>query len=96
MLTPFERILSEYKALVVKMVKDNVIVDTTKTNYELLCDPETLMGFFCIIFLLELVHALSKFTQSQQTFICDFISSLKFYETNLFTMYYEGRKRFSL
>jgi hypothetical protein len=95
MLTPSKRILSEYKALVVKMVKDNVIVDTTKTNYELLSDVETLMGFFCIILSLELVHGLSKFAQNQQTFICDFISTLKFCEADLFTMYYEGRKRFS-
>jgi hypothetical protein len=37
------------------MVEDNIIIDTTKTNYELLCDPETLLGFYCIIPLLELV-----------------------------------------
>jgi len=55
MLSPSKRVLSEYKALVVKMVEDNVIVDTTKINYELMCDLETLLGLSCIIPLLELV-----------------------------------------
>jgi hypothetical protein len=65
MLSPSKRVLSEYKALVVKMVEDNVIVDTTKINYELMCDLETLLGLSCIIPLLELVQGLSKFAQSQ-------------------------------
>jgi hypothetical protein len=50
-----KRIFNEYKTLVVKIVEESLIVDTTKTNYELLCDFETLLGFFCIIPLLELV-----------------------------------------
>jgi len=45
MLLPSKKILSEYKVLVIKMVKDSVIVDITKTDYELLCDPEPLMVF---------------------------------------------------
>ncbi len=65
MLSPSKRVLSEYKALVVKMVEDNVIVDTTKINYELMCDLETLLSFSCIIPLLELVQGLSKIAQSQ-------------------------------
>ncbi len=65
MLSPSKRVLSEYKALVVKMVEDNVIVDTTKINYELMCDLETLLGLSCIIPLLELVQGLSKIARSQ-------------------------------
>jgi len=64
-LSPSKKVLSEYKALVVKMVEDSVIVDTTKINYELMCDLETLLGLSCIIPLLELVQGLSKFAQSQ-------------------------------
>jgi hypothetical protein len=55
MLSPSKRVLNEYKVLVVEMAKDNVTIDTAKTNYELMCDPKTLMGFSCIIPLLELV-----------------------------------------
>jgi hypothetical protein len=91
MLSPSKRILNEYKTL----VEDSVIVHITKTNYELLCDLETLMGLFCIIPLLESAHGLSKFAKSQQTLICDFIYTLKLCEVDLFTMYYEVIKRFS-
>jgi hypothetical protein len=64
MLLPSKRVLNEYKALVVKMAKDKVTIDITKTNYELMCDLEMLLGIFCIIHLFELVHGLSKFAQS--------------------------------
>jgi hypothetical protein len=64
MVLPSKKILSEYKALVVKLVKNSVSVDITKTNCELMCDLETLLGFSCIIPLLELVQGLSKFAQS--------------------------------
>jgi len=37
------------------MVEDNVTINSTKTNYEFLCNLETLLGFFYIIPLLELV-----------------------------------------
>jgi hypothetical protein len=65
MLSPSKKVHSEYKNLVIKMVEDNVTIDIGKTNYELLCDPEMLLGLSCIIPLLELVQGLSKFAQSQ-------------------------------
>jgi hypothetical protein len=49
MLSPPKRILVEYCYLVVKMVHDNVVVQTTKVNYELLCDVETFLGLTCIM-----------------------------------------------
>ncbi len=56
------------------MVEDSVIVDITKTNYELLCDLETLMGLSCIVVLLELVHGLSKFAKANKpSFVILFI-----------------------
>jgi hypothetical protein len=35
-------LLKEYKTMILKMVVDNGNVETTKPNYELLCDVETL------------------------------------------------------
>jgi hypothetical protein len=60
MLSPSKRVFSEYKALVVKMVEDSVIIDTSKTNYELLCDLETLLGLSCITPMLELVQGVRR------------------------------------
>jgi len=65
MLLPSNRILNEYKTLVIKMVEDNVTVEIGKTNYEFLCDLEMLLGLSCIISLSELVQGLSKFAQNQ-------------------------------
>jgi hypothetical protein len=62
-LSPSKRLWQEYKTLNLNMVVDNGSVETTKVNYELLCDVETLLGFVCILFMLELVQGLSKFTQ---------------------------------
>jgi hypothetical protein len=61
MLSPSQRILNEHKALVVKMVIDNVNVQITKANYELLCDVKMLLGLACVIPLLEMVQGFSKF-----------------------------------
>jgi hypothetical protein len=36
------------------------------------------------------------FTQGRDTFICDFISTLKFAKANLFTMYYDKEKNYNL
>jgi hypothetical protein len=63
MLSPSKKILVEYPSLVVKMAHDNVVVQTTKVNYELLCDVKTFLGLACIMPLLEIVQGLSKFVQ---------------------------------
>jgi hypothetical protein len=55
MLLP-SKVFNEYKTLVVEMAEDSVTIDIAKTNYELMCDPKTLMGLSCIIPLLELVY----------------------------------------
>ncbi len=57
MFSPSKRVLVEYKTLVVKWFK----IETTKINYELLCDVETLLGISCTLFLLETMQGLSKF-----------------------------------
>jgi hypothetical protein len=69
------------------MVVDNGRVETTKVNYELLYDVETLLGFTCVIFMLELMQGLSKFTQRWHTLICDFVSALKLCKVDFDTLY---------
>lgn len=43
------------------MSEDNYIISTTKINYELLCDVETILGLTCTMLMLEVVQGLSKF-----------------------------------
>lgn len=49
MLSSSKKILVEYRSLVVRMVHDNVAIQTTKPNYELLCDVKTFLGLVCIM-----------------------------------------------
>jgi hypothetical protein len=45
--------LRKYKTLVVKMNDDFVNNVNVKTNYEFLCDVETIMGLSCVLPMLE-------------------------------------------
>jgi hypothetical protein len=58
-------------------IDSTTIVDIAKANYELLCDPHIFLGLACVLPLLETMQALSKFAQTQTTFICDFIFQVK-------------------
>jgi hypothetical protein len=47
-----------YKVVVIKMVIDSPTIGIAKTNYELHCDVEALLGLACVLLLLELVQGL--------------------------------------
>ncbi len=88
--------LNEYKPLVVKIVENSIINMITKTNYELLCDIKTLLGVACVLLLLEEIQNLFKSAQGCDTFVYDFVFTLKFCEANLFDIYCDTKKRYSL
>jgi hypothetical protein len=77
------------------MVEDSDHIENAKNNYKLLCDVETFRGLACILLCLESMQRLSKFAQRWDTFICDFISTLKLVEEVLFTMYCDSEKNYS-
>jgi hypothetical protein len=60
------------------MSDDAISVATANTNYELLCDVETVMGLTCVLPMLEAMQSLNKLVQNKDTFICDFVSTVKF------------------
>jgi hypothetical protein len=59
------------------MLDDLHIVIVAKTNLQYLCDIEMVMELVCIMLLLELIHVLIKFTQAHNTFVCDFVVTVK-------------------
>jgi hypothetical protein len=61
MFSPSNFFLNEYKPLIMKMAQDIPTINTTRVNYESLCDVETLLSFTCIFPLLEIVQGFSKF-----------------------------------
>jgi uncharacterized membrane protein len=54
-------VMVEYKTLLIKVTLDAPINDKAKTNFDLLCDVQILLGLVAISLLLQLVHNLIKF-----------------------------------
>ncbi len=50
-----------------------MIIPLAKITLEFLCDVEVVMGFRCIMPMLELVHEIIKFAQSCVSFVCNFV-----------------------
>jgi hypothetical protein len=63
MLSPCKRIFAKYKLLVVNMAKDSDHIENEKSNFNLLCDVETLQGLAYILPCLETMQRLFKFAQ---------------------------------
>jgi hypothetical protein len=74
---PFKRMFGEYETLVVNMSDDVANNVVANTNYELLCDVETIMGLTCVLPMLETMQSLSKLAQNRDAFICDFVLAMK-------------------
>ncbi len=60
-----KKVLFEYHALVLKMHQDVDNNTRIAHNLELFCDLEVMMGFYCIMPILERLNNLIKFSQSQ-------------------------------
>jgi hypothetical protein len=72
MLLPAKIILSEYKALVLKMHQDSTTISQVAHNLYLMCDLEVILGLSCLMPMLEGLNEFIKFSQSRQCFVCDF------------------------
>jgi hypothetical protein len=60
MLAFLKKVRKDYKNLVVKMARNNGIVEATNTNVVNLCDVGTILGLPCVLPMLESVNALMK------------------------------------
>ncbi len=79
--------MAKYKTLIVKMSQDSVSIAQARFNLNLLCDLHMLLGLSCLLPLLEIVHALIKFAQGRDIFICDFVAIVKICQIDLCMMY---------
>jgi hypothetical protein len=80
MFAPTKCIWVEYKSLVVKMFEDQLARNvTTKFNYELLCDCDTILGLIFVLPMLEVMQSLSKLALDRNTFVCNLVNLLVLY-----------------
>jgi len=73
MINLVKHVLFEYCTLLMKMALDALTIPSTKSNFSLFINVETLLGLNAMMSLLEVVHSLIKFAQLMYLFICDFI-----------------------
>jgi hypothetical protein len=65
MLLSMKQILQKYRSLVMHIMFDeHAFKAIAKSNLELHCDSETIMGFTCVLSLFECMQNISKFVQS--------------------------------
>jgi hypothetical protein len=93
MLEPLKWVMVKYETLIMRMSKDNVSVVQARFNLDLLCDLH-ILGFFCLLPLLEVMNALIKFAQKRDIFSCDFVAVVKIYQTNLYMIYLDPSNNF--
>jgi hypothetical protein len=77
MLSPAKIIMAKYKTLLVKMALNSPTNQQAMLIYEHSCDFHILLGLVCILHLLKSMHALIKFAQSRDVFVCDLVATIK-------------------
>jgi hypothetical protein len=63
--------------LLAKMVKDTPSIMFAKMNFELLCDINLFISLSSLLPMLETIHALIKFEQKINFFVCDYVVAIK-------------------
>jgi len=86
--------LFEYCTLLMKITLDAPTISFTKSNLCLLINVEMLLGLNVVMPLLEVMHSLIKFAQLQDMFMCDFITTVKICEGEVYRMYYDIHSSF--
>jgi hypothetical protein len=76
------------------MALDSPTNQHAKMNYEYLRDLQILVGFACILTLLELVHSLIKFAQMKNVFMCNLVVVFKVCQGDVCNMYCDPIYRF--
>jgi hypothetical protein len=77
---PTKRVMVVYMPLLAKMVKDIPSITFAKMNFELICDINLLIFISSLLPVLEIVHALIKFEQKRNFFVCNYVVAIKIYK----------------
>ncbi len=96
MLSPAKRVMVEYKTILVKMTLDNPTNQQGMLNYEHLCDIHIFLGLACILPLLESMHALIKFAQSKDVFVCYLVVPIKDCQGDVYNIYCDLISKFTI
>jgi hypothetical protein len=78
MLSPTKRVMAIYMPLLANMAKDSPSIMYAKVNFELLYDVNLFISLSSLVpDMLKIVHALIKFAQNKDVFVCDYVVIIK-------------------
>lgn len=89
MLSLAKLVYAKYHTLITKMHTKSLKSEVDLKNLNALCNVEFILGFPCILPLLECVHTLIKVTQNINAFVCDFVESIKLTQQEFYRFYYD-------
>jgi hypothetical protein len=89
MFNPIKQVMSMYMPLVTKMAKHNPSFMVAKVNFELLYDVNLIISLSCLIHMLKIIHALIKFMQKLDVFVCDYVVAIKIFQRQFYFHYFD-------
>jgi hypothetical protein len=89
MLNLTKQVMSMYMPFVARMVEDIPSIVIAKHNFELFYDVNLLISLSCLLPMLETIHVLIKFALKKDVFVCDFITTIKICNGQLYSHYFD-------
>lgn len=71
------QVLAKYKSIIMQMWANQLACDVTKANILVLHSILIMLGFHCLMHLLELLHGLIKMVQVWDICVVDFVEVMK-------------------
>jgi hypothetical protein len=72
-----KQVLEKYKSIIMQTWVDQLACDVTKANIVVLHSVQIMLGFHCLMALLELLHGLIKMVQVWDFGVVDFVEVMK-------------------
>ncbi len=77
MFSPAKKVLTKYEPFIMKMWADRSACEIVNANIIALFDVQILLGFHCIMPLLELLNGLIKMVQTWDIYVVNFVEDVK-------------------
>jgi hypothetical protein len=94
MLSPLQRVMSEYRTIVAKLAEDNqdpeqsnMQQSAAKQQRALVLDIIVPVALSCFLPLLHTMNCLVKFSQQRDIFICDYMAAVRVCQAELYELY---------
>jgi hypothetical protein len=77
MLSPCKHVVVDYNTLIIKIWKDHVESEATRSNVQKVLNVKLIFSLHCIVLFFELSHILIKYAIGKDVYINDFVKTIK-------------------